>query len=291
VLLTRGWIRSGGSHPWNCILTEALGPERQFHAAAGRVVRRLEEIAESGKAVAETLDRSFLLPSNRIVTVLARPVRTASEPEIQEWARKLYYALDIGNETRALELLKATGTAMCQFYTTEAEIKTCFAKLLTMLINLISVDRIPVDVDRYFAMVTLMFKQTDFEGIFRTVESVLSILREAIGRSGQDILVKQIVDFIDRHYRDNLKLDVLAEVFNYNPGYMGKLFKRRIGVSFHAYMDRIRIERAIELLKEGCKVQQAAELVGYSNVDYFYAKFKKYKDVPPSSYKSLEEQI
>jgi len=39
------------------------------------------------------------------------------------------------------------------------------------------------------------------------------------------------------------------------------------------------------LLEQGMKVYQVAERVGYSNVDYFHGKFRKYVGVSPSAYR------
>lgn len=78
----------------------------------------------------------------------------------------------------------------------------------------------------------------------------------------------------------------MAELFNYLSGYLGKMFKNHTGQSFHAYLDKVRIESATRLLHEGCMVREAAERVGYPNADYLHLKFKKHTGMPPSSYKA-----
>lgn len=88
--------------------------------------------------------------------------------------------------------------------------------------------------------------------------------------------MKQMIEFIQRNPGENLKLEVLAEVFNYNSSYLGKLFKNHTGEYFNAFLDKVRMEKAKELLDEGLKVHQVAARVGYANVDYFHGKFKKY---------------
>lgn len=47
----------------------------------------------------------------------------------------------------------------------------------------------------------------------------------------------------------------------------------------------MRIEKAKEFLDQGMKVYQVAEKVGYSNVDYFHSKFRKYVGTSPSAYR------
>jgi two-component system response regulator YesN len=38
-------------------------------------------------------------------------------------------------------------------------------------------------------------------------------------------------------------------------------------------------------LDKGLKVYQVAERVGYTNVDYFHSKFRKYVDMSPTAYR------
>lgn len=94
-----------------------------------------------------------------------------------------------------------------------------------------------------------------------------------------------MIELIQRNYRDNLKLEKLGEMLNYNSAYLGKLFKSATGENFKTYLDKVRIERAKSLLGQGMKVYQVAEQVGYASVDYFHAKFRKYEGMSPSAYK------
>lgn len=93
------------------------------------------------------------------------------------------------------------------------------------------------------------------------------------------------MDLIQRNYSENIKLETLASVFNYNSAYLGKMFKNTTGEYFNTYLDKVRISKAKDFLKQGMKVYQVAEKVGYTNVDYFHSKFKKYVGTSPSNYR------
>lgn len=43
------------------------------------------------------------------------------------------------------------------------------------------------------------------------------------GSKGNEI--KKITELINRRYNENLKLETLSELFNYNSAYLGKMFK------------------------------------------------------------------
>ena len=85
---------------------------------------------------------------------------------------------------------------------------------------------------------------------------------------------------------NQLKQELLSKILFPKEGfYLGKLFKEYTGEYFNTYLDKIRIENGKKLLLQGLKVYEVAEQVGFSNVDYFHSKFKKYVGESPSSYK------
>ncbi|MDE7176892.1 MAG: response regulator [Lachnospiraceae bacterium] len=97
---------------------------------------------------------------------------------------------------------------------------------------------------------------------------------------------QRICQYIDRNYSAPLKLNTLADLLGYNSAYLGKLFFREMGVSFHTYLDKIRIQKASEYLKKGVPVITTSEFSGFTNPDYFTKKFKKYMGMLPSTYRA-----
>ena len=74
------------------------------------------------------------------------------------------------------------------------------------------------------------------------------------------------INNINKNYYKDLKLEGLAQIFNYNSAYLGKLFKSETGMNFNTYLDTLRIEKAKKLLvKEKLKVYQVSEKVGYKS--------------------------
>ncbi|OKP86222.1 hypothetical protein A3844_14230 [Paenibacillus helianthi] len=121
------------------------------------------------------------------------------------------------------------------------------------------------------------------------VEKQVADYMEQISRQmnsgGRGDEIKRITDLIQRRYNENLKLGSLAEVFNYNSAYLGKMFKNQVGEHFNTYLDKVRIEKAKQFLNQGMKVYEVAERVGYMNSDYFNAKFRKYVGVSPTAFR------
>lgn len=118
----------------------------------------------------------------------------------------------------------------------------------------------------------------------------LEILRETAGsRDRQDILKAK--DYIEKHYMENLSLNVLAEEIHMNPYYFSSFFKKNTGENFKEYVNRIRIEHAVPmLLSPDLKTYEIAEKVGFSDIRMFNAAFMKiYKEMPGSYRKRMRK--
>jgi two-component system response regulator YesN len=111
------------------------------------------------------------------------------------------------------------------------------------------------------------------------------LISEMLSKLRPDNLIDKILDYINRNYNSDIKLESIAEIFNYNSAYLGKLFKNSTGMPFNTYLDTVRVNMAKDMLKEGMKVYQVSEKTGYKDIAYFYKKFKKYAGVSPSIYK------
>ncbi len=97
---------------------------------------------------------------------------------------------------------------------------------------------------------------------------------------------QRICQYIDLNFSSPLKLGDIANLLGYNSAYLGKLFMREMGESFHTYLDKVRIRKAAEYLQRGVPVIPTSEYSGFTNPDYFTKKFKKYMGVLPSVYRS-----
>ena len=122
--------------------------------------------------------------------------------------------------------------------------------------------------------------------IIRYFEAQFEQVMNALGNSSRDSVLDDILYYIEHNYHTNIKLESIAVLFGYNSSYLGKIFHKTVGESFNSYVDQVRVNHAIELLKENrYKVYEVAERVGYKNVDYFHKKFKKYVGESPAEYR------
>ncbi|MDO4543459.1 MAG: response regulator [Clostridia bacterium] len=115
-------------------------------------------------------------------------------------------------------------------------------------------------------------------------------IRTLIGRQRTDSAwrtVEQAKSFISANYaRYDLAVELLCDHLHLSPAYFSTLFKRETGMSFTAYVTSVRMEKASELLKTTDeKTYRIAELIGFSDPNYFSYVFKKYYGMTPTKFR------
>jgi two-component system response regulator YesN len=122
--------------------------------------------------------------------------------------------------------------------------------------------------------------------IIQLLKSVFSEASNVLFGHTTKSTIERVVQYIKSNYRQELRLELLASIFGYNSAYLGKVFHQYTGENFNNYLDRIRITEAKRLLSmHEYKVYEVAEMVGYTNINYFHNKFKKYVGISPLSFK------
>lgn len=96
----------------------------------------------------------------------------------------------------------------------------------------------------------------------------------------------QAKEYIEKHYQEDLTLNILAEQVHMNPFYFSAFFKKNAGENFKAYVSKIRLEHAITLLvSTNKKTYEIAIEVGFTDARTFTETFQKYYHETPNSYR------
>lgn len=101
-------------------------------------------------------------------------------------------------------------------------------------------------------------------------------------------VVRQVLQFVHTSYSQDFSLKTLGQAFHVHPVYLGQLFQKEMNQTFSDYLNRFRIEKAKELMKEpGAKAGEIARAVGFWDSAYFLKQFKKYVGVSPGQFKKM----
>lgn len=105
-------------------------------------------------------------------------------------------------------------------------------------------------------------------------------------KGGRSRYVLSAMDYIAENYANpNLTVGMVAQALGLSEGHLSHLFKKETEQTLLSYLTRYRIHKSMELLRD-CrrKVYEVAECVGYRDIAYFSATFKRLTGVSPSEY-------
>lgn len=100
-------------------------------------------------------------------------------------------------------------------------------------------------------------------------------------------LVEEAIFYTKGNYMQNdLSITSLCQSLHISPGYFSGLFKKATQLTYGAYLLKMRMEIAQELLRTtDLKAFEIAERVGFSDPNYFSLSFKKYTGVSAKDYR------
>lgn len=99
-------------------------------------------------------------------------------------------------------------------------------------------------------------------------------------------LLTQIFVLTEASFGGDCGLTAIARGLGYNPEYISRFFKKKTGISYHAYVNARRLSHAAYLLTNTDKsCLQAAMECGYASLRSFNRNFKLHFGVTPGEYK------
>ena len=128
-------------------------------------------------------------------------------------------------------------------------------------------------------------------------ESVLSHFRALLpqvysnDRPKGKLVIEQVKEYIALHYMENLNIQKLAGVAYVSPDYFSHMFKTETGKNYKAFLTEIRMDHAVELLREtDLHISEISEKVGYKNPRTFMDAFKNAYDMGPMEYRRMHRR-
>lgn len=128
-------------------------------------------------------------------------------------------------------------------------------------------------------------------GYYMLLYMLVSVYREL---DVKDELLKQnrklnkltpITNYMKEHYREELSLEALAEVFGYTPAYISRMFQKYAGINYKDYLQGVRVEYAFaELNRAEHTVSEVAFHHGFPSSRAFSKAFQKKYGMLPSAY-------
>ena len=123
------------------------------------------------------------------------------------------------------------------------------------------------------------------------IESYIHLMLEASPPESApedfDPWVENVKSFLEQNLEYDTDISFLAKNFNYNKKYLGRLFKKKTGISLDEYINRRRISRAKHLLRDtGDSIINISAKVGFNNVSYFNRTFRSIVGMTPTEWRA-----
>jgi AraC-like DNA-binding protein len=132
---------------------------------------------------------------------------------------------------------------------------------------------------------------------YDTIDDVLSIVRvlihdlfERIRESGSgDARREHLIGKIHRHleesfHRTDFSLCEIAENLNLSQSGLSHFYRDATGNTLHDYLNRLRMEKASELLSEGSSLKVVVHSIGLHDMSSFIKQFRKVYGMTPGQY-------
>ena len=263
--------------------------------ACGQKVSRISDIHFSYEDVCQLLNRRFFCEENQHIVSyeelafpLDRHLTAITREMAPDYAERFSNYIQSHNQTLIAETLKELGDSLRY---ADADI-TAIKHLLIDIYILVKQKIMQMHTDRDIpflanaSAIDLLERKYYLFEIIKFLAEQFDLWTNSVGCTSGENVVDEVLYYIHHNYSENMKLETIAPLYGYNSSYLGKIFNRKLGVNFNTYVDQVRIEQAKRLLEQkNLKVYEIAQQIGYSNVDYFHKKFKKFVGTSPAEYR------
>ena len=95
--------------------------------------------------------------------------------------------------------------------------------------------------------------------------------------------MKRIAEYLQERCTENLTLQCVANAFGYSPTYFSTLFQKHFRASLPQYLNALRVQKAVTLLRTH-QVSKLYALCGFNSPQQFFLNFKKVCGCTPKEY-------
>ncbi|MFD5019444.1 response regulator [Paenibacillus sp. NPDC058367] len=216
-----------------------------------------------------------------------------------EWLDQVKAAVEVGNTKLVLENISILFNEAKQIKWDPSALKFHLLGLLSDLDNLILKWNTQVlsstEQNRVGATTLLESFESDIsqaesmEGLSLSIEQAMQEAINLLYQVKSNIYRKEVLritEILQENVENKITLDRLAQEVNMNVNYLCRVFKQDTGRSIVQYMNELKINKAIELLKlPGTRIKEVASQVGIDDPFYFNRVFKKIVGLSPSDFR------
>ncbi len=276
-------------------------PQRDITIGIGSIKKRIEDTKGSYNEAITSLQFKALLGGDRVICYEDLNIVTDKINEmsvIQENAmEQLQFLIKAGLSEQALVCIDTIYKNIGRYrnieeqsFITHVRIQTTrmTALLFDMIASMdIRIDDIVYYQEEFFKEIAAIISIPHAKEL--VISLVLKLIKHINGIHTHTVsdYMEDILEYIQENMSDyGLTLNKIAAHFYMNPSYLSRTFKQKKGISFKDYLNKIRMEQALEYVRNtDLKAYEIGEKVGIPDANYFSTSFKKYIGMSMTDYK------
>jgi len=94
-----------------------------------------------------------------------------------------------------------------------------------------------------------------------------------------------ILHYIYENFCEDITLKSISKKFGYSPNHFSHIFNSYMGINLAGFINNLRLEKSVELIKNNSTITNAAENSGFQSLRTFYRCFKKKYNFSPKQIK------
>ena len=127
------------------------------------------------------------------------------------------------------------------------------------------------------------------KGVLYYVCSMFAREAQYVPRSFKNEPVYELFSYVEKNYNNICTIQSAAAVLGYNYGYLSKLFKKTVGMTYNEYVNLVRLNNACYLMDTtNFTISESSYLSGYKSLHTFNRNFKAHYGKTPSEYRKVK---
>lgn len=263
-------------------------------AAVGQICANTEALHTSYEEAVNAMEYRSILGSGQVLYI--NDIEPCSEENIlvtEHEFQNLVHAVKLGNRDETNAAIAQIMDSIRKEPISPGQYQLLFMELLSELMKIGRAYKLhPNQIfGEHAGSWQELYRMVTVDELEGWLQEVCTNLRHVLRHERRDSaarLTEQAKAYIEEHYKESdLSADSLCRCLNVSAAYFSTIFKREVGMSFVAYLTKIRLEHALELLRTTeDKTYIIASRVGYMEPNYFSYVFKKQYGISPSKYRA-----
>lgn len=128
-----------------------------------------------------------------------------------------------------------------------------------------------------------------FIQLMAELNRIASFAKKSDNHPEQSTLVSSVLEYINKHYSEEISLDILSKKFYVSKYHLSHEFSSVVGISVYRYIVLKRLIIARQMLQQGISAGEVSTLCGFNDYTNFFRAFKAEYGINPRSFSLGQE--